>query len=82
MVLYLTTLIVSIHEKLFKNLNFFLIIMIISVEEKKVKSLEHILETRKIIKAEIAMMKEKLQKTREQIAEFKSESSATQATQQ
>lgn len=49
------------------------------VEEKKVKSLEHILETRKKVKAEIALMKEKLQKTRELIAK---ESSANQNTQQ
>lgn len=43
----------------------------ISVEEKKVKSLEHILETRKKVKLEIAQLKEKLQQTREKIAEFK-----------
>lgn len=41
------------------------------VEEKKIKSLEHILETRKKVKAEIGQLKEKLQQTREKIAEFK-----------
>lgn len=35
------------------------------------KSLEHILETRKKVKAEIAQLKEKLQQTREKIAEYK-----------
>lgn len=42
-----------------------------TVEDKKVKSLEHILETRKKVKAEIAQLKEKLQTTREKIAEYK-----------
>ncbi|CRK99875.1 CLUMA_CG013178, isoform A [Clunio marinus] len=50
-------------------------------EEKKVKSLEHILETRKKVKAEIAQLKEKLQLTRDKIAEYK-QLNAGQNTQQ
>jgi hypothetical protein len=43
----------------------------LSVEEKKVKSLDHILDTRKKVKSEIAQLKEKLQQTRDKIAQFK-----------
>lgn len=46
------------------------------VEEKKIKSLDHILETRKKVKSEIALLKEKLQQTREKIAEYKGAASA------
>lgn len=58
-----------------------LILFSFAVEEKKVKSLEHIVETRQKVKTEIATLKEKLQKTREKIAEFK-ESSAQNSTTQ
>lgn len=44
------------------------------------KSLEHIVDTRQKVKAEIAALKEKLQKTREKIAEFK-ENAAQHTTQ-
>ncbi|KAG5674246.1 hypothetical protein PVAND_004226 [Polypedilum vanderplanki] len=40
-------------------------------EDKKVKCLEHIQETRKKVKDEIAQLKEKLQQTRDKITEFK-----------
>jgi hypothetical protein len=45
--------------------------IIFLVEDKKIKSLDHILETRKKVKAEIAQLKEKLQQTREKITEYK-----------
>lgn len=52
----------------------FIIFFCFVVEEKKVKSLKHIIDTRQKVKTEIAALKEKLQKTREKIAEFKENS--------
>lgn len=43
----------------------------ITVEDKKIKSLDHILETRKKVKSEIAQLKQKLQQTRDKISEYK-----------
>lgn len=43
----------------------------ILVEDKKIKSLDYILETRKKVKNEIAQLKQKLQQTRDKIAEYK-----------
>lgn len=49
----------------------FILLKLILVEDKKIKSLEHILETRKKVKSEIAQLKQKLQQTRDKIAEYK-----------
>lgn len=46
------------------------------VEEKKIKSLQHILDTRTKVKAEIAQLKEKLQETRDKITDYKKVMSA------
>ena len=46
------------------------------VEEKKSKSLQHILDTRTKVKAEIAQLKEKLQETRDKITDYKKVMSA------
>lgn len=47
------------------------LLIFLLVEDKKIKSLDHILETRKKVKNEIAQLKQKLQQTRDKIAEYK-----------
>lgn len=60
------------------NNKFFIFIISITVEEKKVKSLEHIIESKAKVKNEINVLKDKLQQTREKIAEFKEMAAAQQ----
>lgn len=60
------------------NFKILIIIIQITVEEKKVKSLEHIIETKAKVKNEINALKDKLQQTREKIAEFKEIAAAQQ----
>lgn len=60
------------------NFKILIIIFQITVEEKKVKSLEHIIETKAKVKNEINALKDKLQQTREKIAEFKEIAAAQQ----